>query len=58
MRRPLIAGNWKMHCTRAEAVNLLNDIATKIGSNPPADVAVAPPYLAFGSGTSGNGELF
>jgi triosephosphate isomerase len=47
MRRPLIAGNWKMHCTRAEAVNLLNDIATQIGSNPPADVAVAPPYLAI-----------
>lgn len=47
MRRPLIAGNWKMHCTRNEAMNLVNDIADKIGANPPADVAVAPSYLAI-----------
>jgi len=47
MRRPFIAGNWKMHCTRNEAMNLVNDIADAIGANPPADVAVAPPFLAI-----------
>jgi len=47
MRRPFIAGNWKMHCTRGEAVELVNDLADKIGPNPPADVAVAPPFLAI-----------
>ncbi len=47
MRRPLIAGNWKMHCSRAEAMDLANNIASQIGANPPADVAVAPPYLAI-----------
>jgi triosephosphate isomerase len=47
MRRPLIAGNWKMHCTRSEAINLTNEIIEKIGPTPPADVAVAPPFLAI-----------
>jgi triosephosphate isomerase len=47
MRRHLIAGNWKMHCTRAEARDLVNEIATLIGANPPADVAVAPPFTAI-----------
>lgn len=47
MRRALIAGNWKLHCTRAEAVGLLEGIARQIGSNPPADVAVAPPFTAI-----------
>jgi triosephosphate isomerase len=47
MRRPLIAGNWKMHCTRSEAVSLVNDIAEKIGATPSADVAVAPPFLSI-----------
>lgn len=36
-----------MHCTRAEAVDLANDIAAAIGSNPPADVAVAPAFLSI-----------
>ena len=47
MRRPLIAGNWKMHCDRTEAVDLINEIAMAIGANPPADVAVAPPFPAI-----------
>ena len=47
MRRTLIAGNWKLHCTRAEAVELLEGIASQVGSNPPADVAVAPPFTAI-----------
>jgi triosephosphate isomerase len=47
MRRPLIAGNWKMHCTRAEASALLDAIAGRVGTNPPADVAVAPPFTAI-----------
>jgi triosephosphate isomerase len=36
-----------MHCTRTEAVALVNDIAEKIGATPAADVAVAPPFLSI-----------
>jgi len=47
MRRNFIAGNWKLHCTRPEALELLQGIAAAIGPNPPADVAVAPPFTAL-----------
>jgi triosephosphate isomerase len=43
MRRKLVAGNWKMHTTRASAMELVRAIAgAKIGG---ADVAVFPPYV-------------
>ena len=47
MRRPFIAGNWKLHCTRPEGVELLRSIAAQLGASPPADVAVAPPFTAI-----------
>lgn len=42
MRRPLIAGNWKMHTTRAEAVALARGIAELPTAG--VDVLVCPPY--------------
>ncbi len=45
MRRPLIAGNWKMNTTRASAVELAAALAgesTQIGTD--TDVLVCPPY--------------
>jgi triosephosphate isomerase (TIM) len=36
-----------MHCSRSEAVDLINDISAAIGSNPPADVAVAPAFISI-----------
>ncbi len=45
-RRPLIAGNWKMHLTVAEAKSLANDIAA--GDIPSdRDVMLAPPFTAL-----------
>ncbi|MCU1737366.1 MULTISPECIES: triose-phosphate isomerase [Pseudomonas] len=44
MRRPMVAGNWKMHGTRASVVELikgLSDLALPSG----VDVAVFPPCL-------------
>ncbi|WP_077046419.1 triose-phosphate isomerase [Pseudomonas sp. KK4] len=44
MRRPMVAGNWKMHGTRAsvaELINGLRDLALPSG----VDVAVFPPCL-------------
>jgi triosephosphate isomerase len=42
MRRPLVAGNWKMHGTRASAEALVAAVAAKLPAS--ADVAVLPPF--------------
>jgi triosephosphate isomerase len=46
MRRKLIAGNWKMYKTTAEAVALVEEIK-KGASGAPSDVLVAPPYTSL-----------
>jgi triosephosphate isomerase len=43
-RRKLVAGNWKMNTTLAEAVALAAGIARGVGTGTVADVAVFPPY--------------
>jgi triosephosphate isomerase len=44
MRRPLIAGNWKMNGTKAEATDLLNGIKAGVAGMQKVDVAVCPPF--------------
>jgi triosephosphate isomerase (TIM) len=44
-RRKLVAGNWKMNTTLAEAKALAAAVAQGVGASPKADVAVCPPYL-------------
>jgi triosephosphate isomerase len=46
MRRKLIAGNWKMYKTIAEAVALVDEIKKGI-AGAPGDTLVAPPYTAL-----------
>jgi triosephosphate isomerase (TIM) len=43
MRRPFIAGNWKMNTNRASAVALAEAVAKKAESLDGVDVAVCPP---------------
>ena len=44
-RRPLVAGNWKMHGSRAEAVRLAGElIACGVGSGA-AEAVVCPPFV-------------
>lgn len=43
--RPLIAGNWKMHLTGAEAQALAQATAQAAAQHPSVDVAVAPPAI-------------
>lgn len=45
MRRPLIAGNWKMNLNRAEAVALAQALAERSGAIDKADLAVFPPSI-------------
>ena len=48
MRRPLIAGNWKMFKTLREAVSLVEEIRGELAKSPAkADVLVAPPFTAL-----------
>jgi triosephosphate isomerase (TIM) len=42
MRRPLVAGNWKMHGTRASAEALVGDVVAKLPAR--TDIAVLPPF--------------
>jgi triosephosphate isomerase len=43
MRRPFVAGNWKMNTTEAEAVALARDVAAQT-AGAPCDVAVCVPF--------------
>ena len=46
-RRMLIAGNWKMHKTVAEALALVRDLKRLVSQVRDCDIAVAPPYTAL-----------
>ncbi len=49
LRKKLIAGNWKMNKTSAEAVPLVQEIVAEIGKQTDVDVVVGPPYTALES---------
>ena len=46
-RRPLIAGNWKLWGTRAQAGEYCDRLPGLLPGDPPADVAVCPPFTAL-----------
>ncbi len=46
-RRPLIAGNWKMNGTPAEAAELARGIRDALLDPPAVDLAVFPPFLSI-----------
>jgi triosephosphate isomerase len=46
-RTPLIAGNWKMHKTIAEAEQFIQGLLPKVSSADGVDVAVCAPFLAL-----------
>jgi triosephosphate isomerase len=47
MRTPFIAGNWKMHNTIAEAVELVSELRPLLEGIEGIDVAVCPPFPAL-----------
>ncbi len=46
-RRPIIAGNWKMHKTVNEAENLVKDLILELPDLIDVDVVVCPPFTAL-----------
>jgi len=47
MRKPIIAGNWKMHKTNAEAVSLCQDLTKLVSGAVAVEVVVCPPFTAL-----------
>ncbi len=47
MRRPIIAGNWKMNNTIKEAVELVNGLKRSLDGIDSVDIIVAPPFTAL-----------
>lgn len=48
-RKLIIAGNWKMNKTVAEAMELVSDLKRDLSSVKEVDIVVAPPYTALES---------
>lgn len=47
MRTPIIAGNWKMNKTIAEAVNLVREMQPELNEVQGVDKVLCPPFLAL-----------
>ena len=49
IRKKLIAGNWKMNKTSAEAAELAREIVLAVANRPDVDVVICPPFTAIES---------
>ncbi len=45
MRRPIVAGNWKMHGSRAENARLIEELLAGAPATPKATCIVCPPFV-------------
>jgi triosephosphate isomerase (TIM) len=49
-RKPIIAGNWKMHKTASETVRFMRELIQGFGNTRPScEVVVAPPFTSIAS---------
>ena len=47
MRRPFIAGNWKMNLVVRDAIRLAEEVCECVGSIPDRDVAICPTFVSI-----------
>jgi triosephosphate isomerase len=47
LRRPLVAGNWKLYKTQAESIELATAVSKFAAAHPAAEVAIAPIFTAL-----------
>lgn len=47
MRKPIIAGNWKMYKTVERAINLVSELAGLLPNNDQVEVVICPPFTAL-----------
>jgi triosephosphate isomerase len=45
MRRPIVAGNWKMHGSRSETARLVEDLLVGCPESPQAACVICPPFV-------------
>jgi triosephosphate isomerase (TIM) len=45
MRRPIVAGNWKMHGSRAENAHLVEELLARCPAQPAASAVICPPLV-------------
>ena len=48
MRKPMIAGNWKLHKTLEEASSLVSELIPSVADNRNVEIVVAPVYTSLG----------
>ncbi len=48
MRKPYLAGNWKMNLDRRAALTLASTVRAHVGERTDVDVAVVPPFVYLG----------
>jgi triosephosphate isomerase len=49
MRRPVIAGNWKMYKTPTETAGFLHDFAPLVDASSHTEIVVCPPFVDVGA---------
>jgi triosephosphate isomerase len=47
MRKPIIAGNWKMYKTIPEARKLVSELLSELGEETQVEIVFCPPYTAL-----------
>ena len=47
MRKPIIAGNWKMNKTAAEAVAFVREVSSPLNQIDGVDIVFCPPFMAI-----------
>jgi triosephosphate isomerase len=47
LRKPIIAGNWKMHKTIPEAAQLVSELKTLVSPEGSAEIVLCPPFTAL-----------
>jgi triosephosphate isomerase len=45
MRRPIVAGNWKMHGSRSETARLIEELLAQCPAQPDAACVICPPFV-------------
>jgi triosephosphate isomerase len=45
MRRPIVAGNWKMHGSRSETARLIEELLAQGPAEPEATPVICPPFV-------------
>ncbi|MEI7905640.1 MAG: triose-phosphate isomerase, partial [Candidatus Firestonebacteria bacterium] len=49
MRKPIIAGNWKMNKNVPESLELVKDLRFKLADVTDVEIVVCPPFTAIAS---------